>query len=276
MYKKAGIGYVLVTVTATHKMDSGFKGVDGKPMMIDIIFDPISYVENNAFVTQIPYEMGHSPINQEPVGSPGYGPIRRPANLEEPCSMDLYAIGGVYKYKFVSDIAPEVEVGDRIYFKKRTLNSKQNCMGTLKGADGKPALYIYKVPYENIFCAVKKDGRIVPIGGWVLVKPIYEDWSDVYRKTYYDYLDRLGNKIERPQKEWIQLKAAPDVDSMRGNVSYIGTPLKGDECDIKPGMTVLFKKMKQVHLSKIEGTDYIVLGQYQILCQLTSQNVKIA
>jgi co-chaperonin GroES (HSP10) len=269
MYKKAGVGFCLVIVSSTHKMDSGFKGIDGKPMIIDIVFDPISYVENNAICSQIPYEMGNSPINQIPVGSPGYGPIRRPPDLEEACSMDLYAIGGVYRYKYVNDIAQEVEVGDRIYFKPRTLNSKMNQMGMLKGADGKPAKYIYKVPYENIFCAVKKDGRIVPIGGWVLLKPIYEDWQDVYKKTYYPYLDRLGHKIERPQKEWIQLKAAPEVENMRGNVAHIGTPLKGEVCDIKPGMTVLFRRMKKVHMSKIEDVEYIVLGQDQILCQLT-------
>jgi co-chaperonin GroES (HSP10) len=273
-YSRAGTGYVLVITDAMYKVESGAKGVDGKPIIIDIIFNPIEYVLNNAVVHQLPVELGNSPISQRPVGSPGYGPLRR--TEQEDVSFDLYAIGGVYQYKYVSDIAPEVEIGDKIYFKKRTLNSIQNQMGILKDETGKPQKYIYKVPYENIFCAVKKDGRIVPIGSWTLVTPIMEDWTDAFRKTYYPYKDKFGGAIERPQKEWIKLKAAPEHDNQRGVVAHIGTPLKGEPCDIKQGMMVLFRKMQKVFLHKIEGKDYIVLSQDQIIAQILDQKAKVA
>jgi co-chaperonin GroES (HSP10) len=277
MYRRSGTGYVLVACNATHSADSGKKGLNGLPIMIDIIFDPIQYVFNHANVINTPVDMGGktSPISQKSVGHPGYGPLRKPAASDDHPSFDLYAIGGVYNYKFVSDIHPEVEIGDKIYFKKRTLNSPKNQMGILKDASGKPVKYIYKVPYENIFCTVKKDGTIIPIGGWTLLRPITQDWVDIFKKTYYPYTDKLGGKIERPQSEWIKLKAAPECENQRAVVAHIGKPLKGDVCDIEEGMTVVFRKMQKVFLHKIEGVDYIVLAQDQILCQLID-NVKVS
>jgi co-chaperonin GroES (HSP10) len=277
MYSKSGTGYVMVITPAMFNVDSGRIGVDGQPIIIDIVFDPMKYVLNYGEVFKLPVDMGGktSPISQKSVGVPGYGPIRR--TTQEEISFDIYAIGGVYEYKFVSDIAPEVEAGDRIYFKKRTLNSPANQMGVLLDPKTKkPAKYIYKVPYENIFCAVKKDGRIVPIGGWVLLSPIWEDWEDTYRKTYYDFKDKHGEPMPRPKNEWIKLKHAPETDNQRAKVAHIGTPLKGEVCDIEAGMTVVFRKMQKVFLHKIEKEDYIVLSQEQILGQLLDDKVKVS
>jgi co-chaperonin GroES (HSP10) len=275
MYKKSGAGYVLVESDATHKVGTGRKGVDGKEIIVDIAFNPVEYAYNFATVTQTPVRMPKTPIGQIPAGSPGYGPIRRPVNMEESCSMDLYAIGGVYQYRYVSDIHPDVAVGDRIYFKKRTLNSKINQMGALLGEDRKPYKYFYKVPYENIYCAVKVGGLIVPIGSWVLLEPIVEDWKDIYHKTYYDFKDEHGNPIERPKDQWIKMKLQPDTDNMRAKVAHIGKPLKGDPCEIKRGDVVVFKKQKNMVLNEIEGVKYLVLPQDQILGQLL-EDVKIS
>lgn len=255
---------------STHKADTGRKGVDGKEIIIDIAFEPHQYALNYAEVHQIPVELGHMPITQRPIGAPGYGPIRRPVDSDIPSSTDLYAIGGVYQYKYVDDIVPEVQVGDLIYFRPRTLNQRKNCMGALKGEDGKIQKYIYKVPYENILCAVR-DNKIIMIGGWVLLSPIYEDWKDLLIPTYYDFTDKEGNKMQRPKKEWIQKKVAPEYDTQRAVVEHIGKPLKGEWCDITAGETVIFKKQMKVFFQHIEGKKYIVLSQDQILAEVAPE-----
>src|SRR5688572_20818493 len=183
MYRKSGIGYILVITPSVYNADTGRKGVGGVPIMVDIAFDPMKYALNNAEAYQLPIDMGKNIIIQNYPGVPGYGPIRRPHALDTAPSSDLYAIGNVYKYKTVGDIVPEVQIGDKIYFKPRTLNNKRNYMGALKDPETKVTTkYIYKVPYENIFCTVR-EGVINMIGGWVLLDPIMEDWNDTVKET---------------------------------------------------------------------------------------------
>lgn len=274
MYRKSGIGYVLVITSATHKVNTGRKGIDGKEIVVDVAFNPIEHVLNYAEVFQLPVGMDQIPIYQKHLGSPGYGPIRRPPLCEHSGSPDIYAIGGVYQYKFKDDIAQEVKVGDRIYFKKRTLNKPENALGQLKGPDGKTEKFIFKCPYENIYCAVR-EGKIIPIGSHVLLEPVYEDWADIYRKTYYDQVDHNGDRIERPQDQWIKLKVAPEASNLRGVIARVGTPLRGEPCDFKVGETVIFKQQTPLVYQRIEGKDYIVLTQDKILASLT-QNIKVA
>lgn len=273
MYSKSGVGYVLVVTNATHKAETGRRGIDGKELIIDIAWNPMQYAFNHATVHQLPVEMGSQAIKQIYPGVPGYGPIRRPPNLDYSPSSDLYAIGNVYQYKTMSDIEPDVRIGDKIYFKPRTLNSVRNYMGALKGKDGKIEKYIYKVPYENIFCAVQ-EGKINMIGGWVLLEPLMEDWEDVVVKTYYDYVDNLGQKIERPKSEWIYKKVAPETENQRAVVAHISKPLKGDPCDIEVGHRVFFRKQKKTFFQQVEGKKYIVLTQDHLLCQLVA-DVKV-
>lgn len=272
MYKKIGSGYVMVETPNTHIVESGVKGVNGKEIVFDLLFDPIAHVRTSATVINVPFDMPNTPIAQVSVGSPGYGPLRR--TEQDEFSFDLYAVGGVYNYKFVSDIHPDVEVGDKIYFKKRTLNSPMNRLGVLKTPDGQIAKYLYKVPYENIFCAVKKNGTIIPIGGWTLLIPHYGDWIEKQVPVYSNMVDKFGARIPLPKSKWRTVKIAPEAESMRGHVASIGTPLKGDPCDIKAGMSVLFRRQQKVFLHKIEGNDYIVLPQDQILAQL-KKDVKV-
>lgn len=274
MYRKSGVGYVLVITDAMYKAETGRKGIDGKEIVMDIAFDPMRYALNFASVYQLPIEMGKQSFLQKYPGVPGYGPIRRPPNLDTSPSADIYAIGNVYKYKTVGDIQPDVAIGDKIYFKPRTLNSKRNFMGALKDEQGKTSKYIYKVPYENIFCTVR-DGQINMIGGWVLLEPLMEDWEDVVVKTYYDFKDALGLPIERPKKEWIYKKAAPETENQRAIVAHIGPPLKGEPCDIEVGHRVFFRKQQTTFFQGIEGKKYIVLTQDHLLCQL-KEDIKVA
>lgn len=273
MYRKSGIGYCLVVAEATHKAGTGRKGVDGKEIIIDIAFDPMRYALNYATVQQIPVEMGNKITVQKYPGPPGYGPIRRPPWLESNISSDLYSIGGVYEYKRVCDIVPDVQIGDKVYFKPRTLNNRRNFMGVLKDKDGKPAKYLYKVPYENILCTVR-DGKITMIGGWVLLEPLYEDWDDILVPVYYPYTDPTGQKIPRPKSEWIRRKVAPEHENQRAIVAHIGPPLIGEPCDIEAGDRVCFRKQQTTFFQTIEGKRYIVLTQDHLLCKLIA-DVKI-
>lgn len=278
MYRKSGTGHVLVAIEATHQVNTGRKGHDGKEIIMDIRFNPRAYAFHYAKVIQLPLMMGNSPMLEltEDPGKPGYGPINLPNNYEEEPSFDLYAIGNVYKYKFISDIVDEVQINDKIYFKARTLDNKNNCMGTLKDPlTGKPSLYLYRVPYENIYCAVR-EGKIIPIGGWTLIEPIMDDWEDRFIKTFYPYKDKHGHPIERPRKEWLVKKVSPGHDNMRGTVAHIGTPLRSDECDFTAGDIVVFQRLKKTsRMIPVEGKQYFMMRQSQILCKLT-QNVKVA
>lgn len=268
MYRKSGTGYVLVVCEATHKAGTGRMGIDGKEIIIDIAFNPMQYAFNHAVVHQLPFEMGNMPIMQVPCGAPGYGSINTPKGSMEYPSTDIYTIGGVYKYKYISDIVPEVQIGDKIYFKPRTLNNARNLMGTLKDENGKAQKYIYKVPYENIFCAVR-DGKIIMIGGWVLLEPMMEDFEDILIPTYHQYLrDEKGNPLLLPKEQWRKKKQAPEHDNLRGKVAHIGNPLKGEPCDIQAGATVIFRRQIKTFFQVIEGERYIILSQDQIMAEL--------
>lgn len=270
MYRKSGVGYVLVVTEAIFKAETGRKGQDGKEIILDVAFNPMMHALNFATVYQLPIDMGKSPLITKSPGHPGYGPISRPSNLESSPSHDIYAIGNVYRYRYISDIVQEVEIGDKIYFKPRTLNNKANMMGDLKDDKGTTKQYIYKVPYENIFCTVR-NGNIKMIGGWILLDPIMEEWGDIVQKTYYPYTDKFGGKIERPKKEWIYKKMAPEHINQTGIIAHVGTPLKGEHCDIEVGMRAVYRKPLKTFFQKIEGVQYIVLNQEYIDGYLTEK-----
>jgi hypothetical protein len=175
----------------------------------------------------------------------------------------LYRIGNINKYKFMSDIAPEVEVNDLIYFKWRVLYSAQNIIA--KSSGDSPEM-IVKVPYDHIFCAVR-NGKIIPIGGNVLIDPEFESMDDILKPTYYPTVDSQGNKMPRPKEEWIKVKQFPEDKDRQGTVKHVGTPLKGDRCFLEPGMRVVYKNRLK-NLVTIEGGKYIVLPHNTILAKI--------
>lgn len=271
MYSKAGTGFILVSTPHTHKVGTGRKGEGGKEIIASIEWNPMRFALNYAFAYQLPVSMGRQPISQISAGLPGYGPARAEQfniEMEQSPSPDIYAIGGVYKYKTTADIEPDVQIGDKIYFKPRTLNNPANFIKK----DTDKGLLIYKVPYENIFCAVR-DGQVIPIGTWTIVEPIFEDFDSILEPTYYQHLDSHGNKVQRPKSQWIQKKVVPEHDNWRGVVKYVGKPYKGDPCDIKNGDRVVFKP-KAAHFEMIEGEKVIVMRQEYILAKL-NEDIKI-
>lgn len=147
-----GTGVVLVEVTETHKSGTGVLGADGKELVVDTSFDPLRHARHSGKVICLPSNLGGAPVSQAPVGFPGYGAIR-----DNPEDADvhraIYAIGGVFKYKLQHDIEADVRLGDVIWFKPRVLNNPVNKVEEF--VDGKVKKMVFRVPYEQIICAVR-------------------------------------------------------------------------------------------------------------------------
>ena len=136
------------------------------------------------------------------------------------------------KFKYISDISPEVEVGDRIYFYYNYLKDEFN-----KVKVGKT--YQHIIEYNGITAAVR-DGVINPIGGHILVKAIQEGG------------DKGGIISEKFTSERI------------GILKHKGTPLKGETFDIPVDTMVVFPDIAAV-VQEIEGSKYYVMRDSDIL-----------
>lgn len=256
-FSRGGVGYVLV------RTDSLYEDVvDG--VRVDGTYDRARVSRTHATVVQVPVSMGNYPIYQTPVGFPGYGAIRiyKDHDMDSPHAA-LYKIGGVNRYKFMSDIAEEVMVGDRIYFKWRVMYSRNNILAKTGGLNPE---YLVKVPYDHIYCAVRA-GEIIPIGGHVLIEPQREDESEILVKTYFDFKDKNGNPVERPESQWIRTKIFPDNKDRVGTIFRTGTPLRGDRRFLENGMKVVYKT-KLTNLISVQGHKYFIVQQKNILAKI--------
>ena len=175
-------------------------------------------------------------------------------------SDNIVITGPLPPYTVMSDIAPEVQLGDKIYFHYNVLAQPEAHIAMT--SDNEP---IYPVRYDQIYCAVRQEHfrivkdkcgmvtdqetitKINPIGGWTLVRP-----------------------IEQPElilPSGIIARANPEKYFPRiGTVAQVGTPFKGHKLNkpIQPGDTVLLRKNADF-LINIEGTDYYVAQQRNIL-----------
>lgn len=258
-YKRGGIGFVIAKLDTVFKTSSGVLGLTGKEI---INGDPEYQKERRAQifgeVMMIPVSLGKKPLYQVPIGIPKYGAIRLPEADIDVIHDAVYARAG-NGFKWFSDMAPEVQVGDRVYFSWTNVHDQRNMIA--KSPDGKS--FIFKIAYDTIYCVVR-EGKIIPIGGHVLIDPVWESFESILRPTYYDFKDKFGKPIAKPKSEWIQVKSAPKHVDREGVVAHIGTPLKGDTCVLKPGMKVLYKPKLQ-NLLDVEGNKYFIVRQNQIL-----------
>tara|TARA_R110000772_G_scaffold33142_4_gene80797 strand:- start:294 stop:959 length:666 start_codon:yes stop_codon:yes gene_type:complete len=114
-----------------------------------------------------------------------------------------------------------------------------------------------RVPMNDIFCYVR-DGEIIPYGGHVLAKSIFDDdieEIEVEGKMIPAKLSKSG--------------LVTDLDvSFRENLSkiiHIGLPLDGgEELELSPGEVVVMEKMSH-HKYTIEDVEYFVFHQDDIL-----------
>jgi hypothetical protein len=260
-YKKAGYNSVLVLIEGSiFNEDTGVQGLNGLTIQADTSYQPEKRLKCHGKVIKLPVDLSNVPISQASSGFPVYGASRDLNNEDEEISTSLYSTGGNFEFKFMSDIPQEIQEGDKIYFRWRVLMSMGNKVAESKGS---PKQWIFKVPYDQIICAVR-EGKIIPIGSNVLIDPIFESWDEILRPTYYPYKNSLGEPIERPKSEWLQIKVAPGHKERVGKVAHIGSPLKGDRRYMKAGDHVLYKP-KLRNMVEIEGGKYFVLRQDQIL-----------
>lgn len=267
-YKKGGAGYVLIKVHSLRDSSTGYKGIDGKEIMVDTSFEPERKVRTNGEVIQLPFYMGSIPFSQIPIGTPSYGAIRdvTDGDMDDPHPA-LYSIGGFMEYKLTSDIEPEVQIGDKIYFPWRVLHAAKNMIAeTISKEATKVKTWIYKVPYDNIYCAVR-DGKTIMVGSWVFIDPIWETWEEILRPTYYPFKNARGEFEKRPQKEWLQVKVAPSKMDRQGIVAHVGSPLRGERCNLAVGDKVLFRPNLR-NLVKIEDKKYFVMRQEHVVCKV--------
>lgn len=149
-YTIGGTGFVLIEVEDTHERKAG---LNGSKIDIDVSFDPMRHARNCGKVIQLPSNLGGKPVTQEPIGYPAYGAIRGDRE-EADVHPAIYTIGGVFSYRLMQDIAQEVRIGDKIWFKPRVLNNPINKIDEIKDSKGKKK-YIFKVEYDQIICAIR-------------------------------------------------------------------------------------------------------------------------
>jgi len=172
-----------------------FMGIGGRELVLDPGFDPAVHVRIYGEVVSVPAHLSSGiPISQEHRGLPSY-------HEQSP-----------YRYKFISDIVPEVQVGDRIYFHFNTI--KPHNFVQIDGVHPDRVWYI-KVRYDQVICVVR-DGVIIPIGGYTLVDPDFETWEDISVPTYSDLIGKDGLPILKPKSQWLVRKSAPGYKYLTG------------------------------------------------------------
>lgn len=220
-----------------------FKGIGGRELFVDPTFDPAVHVRIYGEVVNLPLRLSESiPISQEHRGIPSY-------HEQSP-----------YKYKTVSDVEREVRIGDRIYFHFNTI--KQHNFVRVDGVDPDRVWFI-KVRYDQVICAVR-DGQIIMIGGHCLIDPDFESWKDISIPSYSDLKDKDGNPILKPESQWLVTKSAPGYKYLTGFVRAVGSPLRGDVCEVKVGQKIWYHRNAD-WMVKIESKDYFVIKQRHLI-----------
>ena len=257
-YKRGGVNDLIIKMDEVYKTGSGVLGLDGKEIVLgDADYNREKNAKTVGTVILTPVSLSKKPLYGLPDGVPGYGPLRLPDADVSPHSA-IYATPK-NQYKFINDIIPEVQIGDKVYVAWTAIFDRRNMIA--QAPDKKS--FIFRVPYEQVYCCVR-DGKVIPIGAHVLIDPIFETWESILKPVYYDFKDALGQPVPKPKDQWIQVRTAPKHVEREGVIKHIGTLLKGDTCLLKPGMKVLYKPKLQ-NLLEIEGQKYFIVRQNQIL-----------
>jgi len=261
-YTIGGVGYALVEVESRYKEGTGLKGANGKEIVIDTRYEPRKHVQTFGKVVQAPYALGGRMLKQIPIGIPGYGPIRALNEGED--NPAIYAIGGVYKYKVMSDIQEHVKNGDTIWFNRTVLHQPQNLVEEVKTKTG--TKYIFKVDYDLIICIDRKGGPEM-VGGWCFLEPVMEDWGKSFMPTYSTLRDENGNLIPKPKSQWIQFNLLPKSEKMKGILRHFGKPLKNENFYHEAGAEV-FCKRKIEWRYVYKDKEFLLMKQWEIIAEL--------
>lgn len=246
---RAGFNYIIFE---TDKLFNDHVRINGRDIYFDPMFDPAKHVRTYGTVVQIPHRLTSIPIMQESNGVPY--PIERTP----------------FRYKYIKDIEMEVEVGDKIYFHFNTIiKMRENMIHEFKDKLGTPVRWWFKVRYDQVICAVR-EGKIIPIGGYTLVEPDMESLDDILIPIAMvgadgkPLRDERGKAILKPMDQWLQTKVQPSAKYMRGWVRHVGTPLKGDICEIEEGQLIYYKPNAD-WMNVIEGKEFYAIRQKHIV-----------
>lgn len=236
--------FVIFKTEALFNDKASFKGVDGKEIFLDPKFDPQRHVRTYGEVVSVPLQLTKKPFMQEHRGSPA------PADSSP------------FDYKYTSDVAQDVQVGDRIYFHFNTMMMRN--LVKEEGVHPNKTWY-FKVSYEQIICAVR-DGVIIPVGSYVLVDPDFETWDDILLPVMTNLKDADGNLIPKPKDQWIQRKVQPEYKFLVGFVRHIGSPLIGDKVEVEVGQKIWYRRNAD-WINKIEDSEYFAIRQRHIVAK---------
>lgn len=266
---KAFADYVVFKTDTMFDSHTHYSGENGSKITFDPSFQPHLHVRTYGEVVEVPLRLGRIPL---------------PMQIER--GLPAYHDYTPYDFKYLSDIEPEVKVGDRIYFHFNTIN-----LGNLIKEEGTHPnkTFYFRVRYDNILAAVReipkaevdealwdKDSDqthykvIIPIGSWTLIQPDWESYDDILVPTYSHLKDKFGKPILKPKEQWIQKKQAPGYRHLTGFVIHVGSPLQGDNCEVVPGQKVWYRKNHD-WLNRIEGEDYFTIRQRHIIGRLAPE-----
>jgi co-chaperonin GroES (HSP10) len=221
-------------ITVDKEFEDSIKLNSGLKLHLDTSFNPYQHATIKGKVAHVPRKLSNAPV--------GMGEYKR------------------------SDITPEVQEGDTLYFHYNTV--QQHNLIEIEG------VRYYMLPYEQVFCVVRsvddkaeshgddafwynKVNKIIPIGSHVLVSPTYPEgvvMEDVAGKQIA--VRKVGSII-------IEHDIKPYKD--RGNIAFIGTPLANQpKLDVKAGDMVMLSGYSDFK-NKIEGEEYYVVKQMDIL-----------
>lgn len=240
--------YVIFKTDTMFNDKAQFKGANGETLVLDPSFDPQKHARTYGEVVSLPAQLTRKPFMQEHRGSPPGDSVP-------------------FEYRYTSDVAQDVQVGDRIYFHFNTITMR-NCVKE-EGVHPNRVWY-FKVSYEQILCAVR-DGQIIPISSYVLVDPDFESWDDILVETFTNLKDKDGNFIPKPKEQWLQKKVRPEYKYLTAYVRHVGKPLKGDKCEVEVGQKIWYRRNAD-WMNTVEGKDYFAIRQRHIIAKEVDGN----
>ncbi len=252
----------------------------------EVIYNANAHKKNNGTVIGIPAKLTEEiKMYQEPVGNPQ--PLRYiDSDMVRRIGVDyLQYECGVWEptWKTAADIKMDVLAGDKVYFHYNTLEAENR----LNFRDGRK---VYKLAYQNVICVVRestsidmdmlmdyctkasldivkelhkiKEGsseitvdimkEIIPIGGRVLIEPVYDEGVQDLGDGKMGKLSAGGLVVEIDNKP----------KYLEGIVRYISL-LKGEETELAPGDTIIYQKNSD-WLVNIEGKEYYCMRTIDI------------
>lgn len=250
---EAYASHVIVKTDAIYENYVKFKGLNGREIYIDHRFDPQRHARIYAEVVSVPRYIQPILFMQEHAGVP---PYHGHSN---------------YSYKMLDSIEPEVQVGDKVYMHFNAMISnlmiKKSHLVREDGVHPNKTWY-FKVRYDNLI-AVVRNGVTIPVGSFVLCDPDWESWDEISRPTPVTLngkpvLNKDGTKMMKPKEQWLVTKVAPGYQFLKAFVRVLGTPLRGDKCEIAVGQKIWYRRNAD-WMVKIEGKDYFAIRQRHII-----------